>query len=282
MYLGILHRGQCAWQLLVVVLIAVTAGCGKSETPVAPMTVPPEITATAPAPPPLPQTHKKNQKDTATPAPSRTFTPTPRPSPKVPKYIGFEDDSAEAIKLRIATGDPVAGKDKSELCQGCHGEDGNSVETSIPKLAGQYAEYTAKQLRNYQAGHRTHAIMNAMAATIDDTDLMDIAAYFASQKKMGGAGTGNNTMGENLFLNGDASRLVFACINCHGVGGKGKTSSNAVFPVIGGQHSNYLLKELVNFRSGNRSNSQGAIMNKIAKSLSDAEIASLAQYMSGL
>ncbi|MDO8412248.1 MAG: c-type cytochrome, partial [Gallionellaceae bacterium] len=207
---------------------------------------------------------------------------TPRPSPKIPKYIGFEDDSAEAIKLRIATGDPVAGKDKSELCQGCHGEDGNSVETNIPKLSGQYAKYIAKQLRNYQAGKRTHAIMSAMASTIDDIDLMDISAYFASQKKMRGTGPGNNPTGENLFVNGDMSRVIIACINCHGVGGKGKTSSNAVFPVVGGQHQNYLTKELISFRSGNRSNSQGGIMNKIAKTLTDAEIASLAQYMSGL
>ena len=196
--------------------------------------------------------------------------------------VGFADDSAESIKLRSGSGDPVAGKDKSELCQGCHGEDGNNVEANIPKLAGQYANYIAKQLRNYQSGDRTHDIMNAMAATIDDNDLADIAAYFASQKKMRGNGSAHSQAGENLFVNGDMSRGVIACINCHGVDGKGKTSSNAVFPVIGGQHKNYLLNELTRFRNGKRSNSQGGIMNQITQSLSDAEIAVLAQYISGL
>ena len=61
--------------------------------------------------------------------------------------LGFADDSAENIKLRSGTGDAVAGKEKSELCQGCHGEDGNSVEGRIPKLSGQYGKYIAKQLR---------------------------------------------------------------------------------------------------------------------------------------
>lgn len=273
-------RFQSTLRLLLVGLLVLLAACGKSETPVAQITAQPQATS-SPTPTPLPPATKKGQVKVASPTPSSTPTQTARPSPKVPKYFGFEDDTAEAIKQRIATGDPVAGQEKAELCQGCHGEDGNSAETNIPKLSGQYAKYIAKQLRNYQAGKRTHAIMSAMAATIDDTDLMDISAYFASQKKMRGNGPGTNALGENLYVNGDMSRVVIACINCHGVGGKGKTSSNAVFPVIGGQHANYLVKELNNFRSGNRSNSQGDIMNKITKSLTDAEIAALAQYISG-
>ncbi|HSM97826.1 MAG TPA: hypothetical protein VLS47_02330, partial [Gallionella sp.] len=76
------------------------------------------------------------------------------------------DESAQSIKLRIGTGDPVAGKDKSMLCQGCHGEAGISMEGLVPSLAGQYGKYIAKELRNYQAGTRSHQIMNAMAATI--------------------------------------------------------------------------------------------------------------------
>ena len=196
---------------------------------------------------------------------------------------GFDDDSPEAIKLRSGSGDPVAGKDKSELCQGCHGEDGNSIEGNIPKLSGQYAKYTAKQLRNYQAGKRSHAIMSAMAATIDDTDLADIAAYFASQNKMKGkASSNNNRLGKNLFLNGDIDRNIVACINCHGVDGKGKAPNISLFPVIGGQHKSYLLKELNKFREGARSNSPGGIMSIITETMSDAELESLADFTAGL
>ena len=195
--------------------------------------------------------------------------------------IVFADDSAESIKLRSGPGNPVLGKDKSQLCQGCHGEDGISFEPLIPSLAGQYGEYISKQLRNYQAGTRIHKIMSAMAATINDEDLADISAYFASRNKMKGKAS-KNQIGQNLFLNGDMSRMIVACVNCHGAHGKGKTPTNAVFPVIGGQQHGYLHSQLINFRKGDRSNSPGGIMNIICQKLTDAEIEALADYVSGL
>ena len=194
--------------------------------------------------------------------------------------VDAKDDSAEAIKLRSGPGNPVAGKEKSQLCQGCHGEDGNSAESQIPKLSGQYGVYIAKQLRNYQAGTRTHAIMNAMAATINDEELADISAYFASQFKMKGGGS-NNAVGQNLYLNGDISRMLVACINCHGVDGKGLTPNTSAFPVIGGQHKDYLRGQLNSFKKGDRTNSPNSIMNRITKPLTDAEIEALVEYMSG-
>jgi cytochrome c553 len=190
------------------------------------------------------------------------------------------DDSAESIKLRSGPGDPVAGKEKSQLCQGCHGEEGISIEGLIPKLAGQYGKYISKELRNYQAGTRSHQIMNAMAATISDDDLADIAAYFASRTKMKGVGS-NNELGKNLFLHGDISRTMVACINCHGVNGKGLTPNTSMFPVIGGQQKDYIRRQLVNFRKGDRTNSPNGIMNRITQKLTDDELEALADYVSG-
>jgi cytochrome c553 len=201
--------------------------------------------------------------------------------------VAPDDDSPESIKLRSGPGDPVAGKEKSELCQGCHGEEGISTEGLIPKLAGQYAKYIAKELRNYQAGIRSHQIMNAMAGTISDDDLADIAAYFASRPKMKGAGSdkkgagSDNEVGKKLFLHGDLSRTVIACINCHGVNGKGLTPNTSTFPVIGGQQKDYIRRQLVNFRKDERTNSPNAIMNKITHKLTDDEIEGLADYVSG-
>lgn len=194
--------------------------------------------------------------------------------------VAIDDGSPESIKLRSGTGDPVAGKDKSQLCQGCHGEDGISFEPLIPKLAGQYAKYISKQLRNYQAGTRTHQIMSAMAATINDDDLADIAAFFASQNKMKGNGKASDSIGKNIFLNGDISRMIVGCINCHGVNGKGITPNTSMFPVIGGQQREYIRGQLINFRAGDRSNSPNGIMNRITKTLSDTEIDSLADFVS--
>jgi cytochrome c553 len=191
-------------------------------------------------------------------------------------------ESPEAIKLRTGNGNPEAGKEKAQLCQGCHGEWGNSVDPVIPKLAGQYSFYISKQLRNYQTGERTHQIMNAMAATVSDEELADISAYFASQTKMSGRRVAENQLGKKLFIKGDISRSIIACVNCHGVNGKGRLPGTSMFPVIGGQHKDYLLGQLINFREANRTNSASGIMNITTKSLTDEEIKALAEYISEL
>lgn len=194
----------------------------------------------------------------------------------------YAAETVDVIKLRMGAGNPATGKNKSELCQGCHGEKGVSLDEMVPNLSGQYAYYIAKELRNFQSGVRTHLIMSDLAKTINDAELTDIATYFASQKKMQGNGPGNNPVGKKLFLKGDPSRKIPACESCHGVNGKGKAPNISTYPVIGGQHKEYLRAQLVNWRSGERSNSPGSIMNRFAKPLTDAEIEALADYLSGL
>lgn len=198
-----------------------------------------------------------------------------------PSKIAIGSDSANEVKLRNSAGDPIAGKGKSELCQGCHGEDGNSPDSMTPKLAGQNGSYIAKQLRNYQIGTRSHQIMSAIAATVSDEDLDDIAAYFSSQTKMQGNGSANQ-IGKKLYQRGDMSRMIVACANCHGANGEGKTSANSIFPVIGGQHKDYLLGQLANFKAGDRSNSPGGVMNIMVQRMTADELEALADYVAGL
>lgn len=189
--------------------------------------------------------------------------------------------STEVVKAQSSRGDPVAGKGKSELCQGCHGEEGISLDGMTPKLAGQNGTYIAKQLRNYQSGIRTHQIMSEIAPTVNDADLDDIAAYFENSKKMQGNGS-TNKLGKNLYLQGDMSRMIVACVNCHGVNGEGKTNATSIFPVIGGQHKEYLLGQFNSFRNGERQNSPGGVMNIMLQRLTDAELEALADYVAGL
>jgi cytochrome c553 len=191
-------------------------------------------------------------------------------------------ESPDEVKQRIGSGSPVKGKTRSELCQGCHGEKGVSREALIPNLAGQYGNYIAKQLRNFQTGARTHQIMNAMAQTVNDDELSDIAAYFSSQNKMQGSGKGSNPVAVGLFTKGDAKRGIPPCMSCHGANGKGQSPKVSTYPVIGGQKKEYLVAQLTHWRSGERSNSPDGVMNKVAKSLTDAEIKSLTEYISGL
>jgi cytochrome c553 len=75
-----------------------------------------------------------------------------------------------------------AGKSKAtEVCQACHGLDGNSQVPDYPKLGGQHPDYLAKALRDYKSGARKNAIMAGFAAALTKTDIENLAAYYASQ-----------------------------------------------------------------------------------------------------
>ena len=176
-------------------------------------------------------------------------------------------------------GDPVTGKFESGLCKGCHGAEGISFVGLIPNLAGQNAAYTAKQLRDFQSGVRTHQIMSAISRSITATEVADISAFFSGLKIMQGDGSGDNTAAEKLFRNGDPARGMPACMGCHGENGKAPVK--ATYPVIGGQHGEYLRVQLFHFRGGDRSNSTDGIMSKAAIKLTDDEIDALSGYLSG-
>lgn len=188
------------------------------------------------------------------------------------------------------SGDAEAGKIKSEdnRCQECHGVDGNGQGPSVggagkfAKLAGQYPDYITKQIRDFRSGERKHDFMLIMAKSIDETDSADIAVYFSSQVKMHGDGKGDNTMGKNLFSNGDASRNILPCTSCHGINGRGIDAPQQTIPVIGGQEGQYLKLQLQAWRNGERHNSEGGVMNTFTKALTDTEIDALSDYISGL
>ena len=183
-------------------------------------------------------------------------------------------------------GDPVAGEAKAALCAGCHGGDGNSPAADFPRLAGQYSGYIVKQVRDFQSGVRANnETMAGMAATVASVeDAKDIASYFASKKMAKEPLTSVNAdlakKGEKLFTEGNMQSGVYGCVNCHGERGKGKSAAITQFPRIGGQHRDYILKQLNDFRAGNRKNDPGGMMADIAKKLSEDEMKAVAEYLS--
>lgn len=184
-------------------------------------------------------------------------------------------------------GDAKAGKAKSELCHGCHGVDGMSIDpTTFPNLAGQYAGYIFKQVQDFQLENRHDDTMSAMAATVSSlTDLRDIAVYFSKQKTMKGKPSSNKALaaaGEELFTKGNPKSGLYGCMNCHGKDGKGKSASNSLFPVIGGQTKPYIMKQLNDLKAGRRNNDPAGMMQDIAKKLSDKDINAVAEYVSSL
>lgn len=81
----------------------------------------------------------------------------------------------------LAGGDPEAGKEKSAVCAGCHGADGNSQIGANPRLAGQYESYLYEALTQYKLKKRKDILMQNMVANLSNQDLKDLAAWFASQ-----------------------------------------------------------------------------------------------------
>jgi len=188
------------------------------------------------------------------------------------------EDSASDIKKRMGAGDPVAGKEKASICQTCHGEDGNSTTTKYPKLAGQYAEYIQKQVNDFKSGDRKDPMMSAMVGSVEsEQDLLDIAAYFASQHKMKSEKPVANKVGQARFM--DSAN---GCGACHGLNGKGMAPDQSQAPVIGGQHKEYLVKQLKSFRKHTRTNDPAGMMGMVTGYMTDEEIEAVASYVSGL
>ncbi|RCX32783.1 cytochrome c553 [Thioalbus denitrificans] len=180
-----------------------------------------------------------------------------------------------------AAGDATAGKTKSATCVACHMTDGNSVNPIWPKLAGQHYDYLVKQLSDFRAGNRTDPTMAAMVAPLNDQDVLDLAAYFSSQTQAPGAANPDLVQqGEQIYTQGNPASGVAACTACHGASGLGMPQAR--FPRVGGQHPDYVKKQLNDFRAGVRGNDPNGMMRDVAMKLTDAEIEAVASYMAGL
>ncbi|WP_296184946.1 c-type cytochrome [Pseudomonas sp. UBA1879] len=182
----------------------------------------------------------------------------------------------------VIVGDPAAGQAKAVVCGACHGPDGNSMAPGFPKLAGQGQRYLLKQLHEIKDGKRTVLEMTGMLNPLNDQDLADIAAYFSGQKGSAGAADANLVArGEALFRGGKLDQGMPACTGCHSPNGAGIAAAG--FPRLGGQHADYVKKQLTAFREGDRTNDGDTmVMRTIASKLSNKDIDALAAYIQGL
>jgi len=80
-----------------------------------------------------------------------------------------------------AKGNADAGKAKAEPCKACHGESGSSATPDFPRIGGQHADYLAVALRHYKLGKRKNPIMAGQVANLSEKDMLDLAAWYASQ-----------------------------------------------------------------------------------------------------
>ena len=198
------------------------------------------------------------------------------------------------VAVPAFAGDAAAGSGLTAACAACHGADGNSMAPTFPKLAGQGEKYLLKQLEDIQKGAakggRDVPEMTGQLTSLSQTDLENIAAYYAS-KDMGLAGSKDDKelleLGAKIYRAGIKEVGVPACIGCHSPTGAG--NAPAGFPKLGGQHADYIAKQLRDFRAGAEYTDKGRhndgdtrIMRSGVARISDKEIDAVANYIAGL
>ncbi len=175
----------------------------------------------------------------------------------------------------VKQGNAEKGKELAQSCAGCHGEQGISAMPETPSLAGQLATYTYKQLRDYAKDQRNNPIMTATAQGLSEQDAADLAAWFSTLKPASGSGNKSSAKAEKMVEQGDGKRIIPPCFVCHGANGQGEKMD---IPALAGQRDDYMVKTLLEYKTGQRHNDVYSRMRLIAQQLSETEIKELGQY----
>ena len=171
--------------------------------------------------------------------------------------------------------DIAAGKEKAELCVGCHGENGISQMENIPSLAAQPDQFIQWQLVYFRAGARKNEQMQPIVEQLNNDDIRNLGAYFASLEPPKAPKPDENP---DLSKKGAQAAAGRRCASCHTdsyAGTKGVAR-------VAGQREEYLVKALRDYKSGLRSGGGQAAMAEVAYPLSEEEITALAHYFAHL
>jgi cytochrome c553 len=171
--------------------------------------------------------------------------------------------------------DLAAGKEKAELCAGCHGEAGISQTENIPSLAGQPDQFIQWQLVFFRAGSRKNEQMQPIVEQINNDDIRNLGAYFNSLAPPKATQPDDNP---DLSTKGAQAAVGRRCASCH----TDNFAGTKAVARIAGQREEYLLKALHDYKSGARSGGGMAVMADVAYPLSEEEITALAHYLAHL
>ncbi|WP_233842656.1 c-type cytochrome [Dyella sp. 2HG41-7] len=157
-------------------------------------------------------------------------------------------------------------------CTMCHGARGVSA-ANTPNLAGQFAPSIYKELRDFQSGARTSAVMAPMVVGLSDQDFRDLSAYYASLPR--DRAPDANQM-PDIVATGSPMRNIAPCGSCHG-----DLASKLGAPWLGPQPRDYLKNQLESFASGSRHNDISAQMRNVARHMTADEIDASVSYYGG-
>jgi len=181
--------------------------------------------------------------------------------------------------------DAAAGQKKAAMCIGCHGIPGYQASFpqvyKVPKISGQNGKYIGAALDAYRKGDRKHPTMRAIAGSLSDQDIADLAAFYeghgASSLKAVAETTPPAPPAEVAALLAKG-----ACASCHGP--SFNTPIDAAYPKRAGQHADYLAAALKAY--GTEANPQvgrgNPIMGAQVKPFKPDELKAIAGYLASL
>ena len=170
--------------------------------------------------------------------------------------------------------DVAAGTQKAEMCIACHGEAGISQIENTPSLAGQPDQFIQWQLVFFRAGTRKNEQMLPVVDQLNNEDIRNLGAYFASLTPPRAKPDDN----PDLSSKGAQAAAGRRCTSCH----TDNYAGTKAIPRVAGQREEYLVKALHDYKSGVRSGGGMAAMANVAYSLSEEEIEALAPYLAHL
>jgi cytochrome c553 len=181
--------------------------------------------------------------------------------------------------------DAKAGEKKNAMCIGCHGITGYQASFpeihKVPMIAGQGAKYIASALTAYQKGERKHPTMRAIAASLSEQDIADLAAFYELQGK-GSAAAAPAAAVEPPSAAVAALLAKGNCASCHGA--SFGAPIDPTYPKLAGQHADYLYAALKSYQVQNSAQigRNNAIMTGMAAPFSRKELKLLANYLGSL
>lgn len=184
---------------------------------------------------------------------------------------------ALALALPIPQASAQLTPDRIALCASCHGVDGNSPLAEHPKLAKLQPGYFVRQMEDFKKGRRKSAVMQGIVAGIDEKEFQAFANYFHQQNPPtpGQGDPKRLAQGKEIFYEGIVGSAVPACSGCHKDDGTGTNR----YPRLAGQHPQYLVQQLLNYKSGARDNDDRGLMRAVAQRMNEAEIRAVSEYI---
>lgn len=202
----------------------------------------------------------------------------------------WEPAQLEQALAKATQGNPEEGKRLHHFlyCSACHGDDGNSPSRNWPSLTGQKPDYVMKTLLDYKQDmrrdrYRKAYVMTRMSSLLSETQMADLAAYYASQPSPAVPPQTNARLarkGARLAQQGDDKRGIAACAGCHGEHGESGVTPDT--PALAGQTPEYFIQAMKMYKAGMRTSDVGGVMRMFARNLTDAEITALAHHYASL